>query len=144
MGVKTLPFLVGFVALHLALILDVASIASPDWLVGSLADNATWTNGTANSTTKGLWALCWEDNGCDTLNETMQAGKLGEWWKQRQRPTNIPSPLNTAVRDVAHDSASRALNRCGVNYSLKLAYRLWFWVVSTVTEPQPIVNTFTI
>lgn len=74
MGVKTLPFLVGFVALHIALILDVTSIASPEWLVGSLADNATVTNTTANGTTKGLWVLCW-DNDCGNLNETMQTGQ---------------------------------------------------------------------
>ena len=71
MGVKTLPFLVGFVALHLALILDATSMGSPDWAVGRPGENAT----SNSSVTKGLWALCWHDD-CDPLNETLQAG---EW-----------------------------------------------------------------
>lgn len=69
MGVKTLPFLVGFVALHLALILDATSMGSPDWLVGRAAENAT---SNSSDVTKGLWAMCWNDD-CNTLNETLQA-----------------------------------------------------------------------
>ena len=66
--------MVAVVAIHVALILMVISVATPMWLEGNLASNATHHNTTHNSTVgnetiptnytkvnKGLWNICFDD-----------------------------------------------------------------------------------
>ncbi len=74
MGEITGVVLLGFVAIHLADILTVVSVASPTWLVG----NTTESNSSKPSYTKGLWREC--DNGdCFYFNLTTQPGTCILW-----------------------------------------------------------------
>ena len=73
MGEQTCSVLVGFVVLHLALVLSIVSVTTPVWI--QAPENSTVpVNSTENVTTKGLWKIC-EFGECRKLNQKLQSGK---------------------------------------------------------------------
>lgn len=88
MGEQTGVVIVGFVVIHVALILSVISLSTPVWIKAT--ENSTnSTNSTQsddNVTTKGLWQMC-EFGECTKLNQTEQTGRLNveEWGRVEKR-----------------------------------------------------------
>ena len=82
MGEQTGVVIVGFVVIHIALILSIVSLSTPVWIKAT--DNSTdvTTNVSTNDnvTTKGLWQMC-KFGECTKLNQTEQTGNVKKWVK---------------------------------------------------------------